>query len=223
MYLKSLLTFLKTRKDRILLSQKVHPFLMTRGVPGTHDINIMLNFFQNLKRKKFQKFKLPKFNKAVDDRFKKRLWYSINKRPDVVIFEGWCVGARAEKNQTLKKPINIFEKNNDTKLKWRLYVNKQLKLKYKKLFTQLDCLLFLKAANFGLLKQWRLKQEEKLKLINDKNSKKLRIMSKKDILKFMLTYQRITQNMFKFAPKYSSMIANLNRNHQITKVIYNKK
>ena len=28
---------------------------------------------------------------------------------------------------------------------------------------------------------------------------------------------------FKFAPKYSSMIANLNRNHQITKVIYNKK
>ena len=215
--------FYKTRKDRVLLSQKVHPFLMTRGVPGTHDINIMLDFFKNVKRKNFQKFKLPKFNKAVDDRFKKGLWYSIDKRPDVIIFEGWCVGARAEKNQTLKKPINILEKNNDKKLKWRKYVNKQLKLKYKNLFNQLDCLLFLKASNFSLLKQWRLKQEEKLKLINHKKSKKLRIMSKKDIFKFMLTYQRITENMFKFAPKYSSMIAKLNRNHQIKTVIYNKK
>ena len=27
----------------------------------------------------------------------------LKKRPDVVIFEGWCVGAKAEKNSTLKK------------------------------------------------------------------------------------------------------------------------
>ena len=215
--------FYKTRKDRILLSRKVHPFLITRGVPGTHDINIMLDFFQKIKKKKFKKFKLPKFNKAVDDRFKRKLWYLITKRPDVIIFEGWCVGARAEKIRTLKKPINFFEKNNDKKLKWRNYVNKQLKFKYKKLFAQLDCLLFLKASNFSLLKQWRLKQEEKLRLTNKKKSKKLRIMSKKDIFNFMLTYQRITQNMFKFAPKYSSMTLKLNRNHQIINVIYNRK
>ena len=196
---------------------------MTRGVPGTHDINIMLNFFKNAKRKKFKKFLLPKFNKAIDDRFKKKMWYKIKKRPDIIIFEGWCVGAKPEKGQTLKKPINILEKNSDKNLKWRKYVNKQLKGKYKKLFNQLDCLLFLKAINFQLLKQWRAKQEEKLKLSNNKKSKNLKIMSKKDIFKFMLTYQRITQNMFKFAPKYSSIIANLNRNHQITKIIYNKK
>ena len=107
-------------------------------------------------------------------------------------------------------------------MKWRKYVNKQLIGKYNRLFTQLDCLLFLKAANFQLLKKWRVKQEEKLKLINNKKAKNLKIMSKKDIFRFMLTYQRITQNMFKFAPKYSSMIAKLNVNHQITKVIYNK-
>ena len=35
--------FYKTRKDRILLSKKVHPMLLIRGVPGTHDINLILN------------------------------------------------------------------------------------------------------------------------------------------------------------------------------------
>ena len=41
--------FYKTRKERISLSKRVHPMLLTRGVPGTHDINIMLNFFKNVK------------------------------------------------------------------------------------------------------------------------------------------------------------------------------
>ena len=30
--------FYKTRKERLNLSKKIHPMLMTRGVPGTHDI-----------------------------------------------------------------------------------------------------------------------------------------------------------------------------------------
>ena len=88
--------FYKTRKERIALSKKVHPMLLTRGVPGTHDINMMLDFFKKSKAKKFKSMKLPNFNKAIDDRFPKNKWNTINKRPDVIIFEGWCVGARAE-------------------------------------------------------------------------------------------------------------------------------
>jgi len=213
--------FYKTRKERFLLSQKVHPSLMTRGVPGTHDINIMLDFFKRAKSKKFRTLKLPKFNKAIDDRFKKKLWYSIKKRPDVIIFEGWCVGARAEKNNTLKKAINSLEKTDDLKLIWRRFVNKQLKSKYKKLYSQLNCLLFLKANNFSLLQKWRLKQEKKLWLKNKKSSNN-KIMSKKDVIKFMQTYQRVTQNMFRYAPKYASIIFNLNSNHQIKSVTYKK-
>ena len=45
--------FYKTRKERIALSKKVHPMLLTRGVPGTHDINMMLDFFKKSKLKKF--------------------------------------------------------------------------------------------------------------------------------------------------------------------------
>ena len=211
--------FYKTKKERILLSKKVHPSLITRGVPGTHDVSSMFSFFKRVKSKNFRALKLPKFNKAIDDRYNKKLWHSIKKKPDIIIFEGWCVGARAEKNNSLKKAINSLERNNDKKLIWRKFVNQQLKLKYKKLYTQLDCMLFLKANNFRLLQQWRLKQEKKLWLKN-KRSRNNKIMNKKDVIKFMQTYQRITQNMLKHAPKYSSMILNLNRNHQIKSVKY---
>ena len=215
--------FYRTRKARFNLSKKVHPLLMTRGVPGTHDIKIMLDFFRKSKTKKFKSFKLPKFNKAIDDRCKKNQWYTIKKRPDVIIFEGWCVGARAEKNSTIKKSINSLEKANDAQLIWRNYVNKQLKTKYKKLYDQLDCLVYLKAKNFTLLQKWRLIQEKKLWLKNKNKKTNNKIMSKGDVINFMQTYQRVTQNMFKFAPRYASIILNLNSNHQIKSAVYKSK
>ena len=213
--------FYKTRKDRRLLSKNKHPLLMTRGVPGTHDIDLMLNFFKKIKDKKFKSLQIPTFNKAIDDRCSKNLWYKIKSRPDVIIFEGWCVGARAQKTSQLKKSINSVEKVHDQSTKWRTYVNNQLKTKYKLLFNQLDELLYLKAKNFNLLREWRLKQERKL-LIQAKNKKNLKIMSNVDVINFMQTYQRITQQMFKDALKSSSIIMNLNSNHQIEKIKFKK-
>ena len=212
--------FYKTRKERINLSKRVHPMLLTRGVPGTHDINMMLNFFRESKSKKFKRLKLPTFNKAIDDRFNKKKWYDLRKRPDVIIFEGWCVGAKPEKNNTLKKTINPMEKAKDQKQIWRKYVNHQLKSKYKDLYSQLNCLIYLKAKNFSLLQKWRLKQERKLRV---KSKVKSKIMSEENVLNFMQTYQRITQNMFRNMPKYASVIFNLNSYHQINSAIYKKK
>ena len=209
--------FYKTRKDRKILSKNKHPLLMTRGVPGTHDIKLILNFFRKIKSKKFSTLEVPRFNKSIDDRYKKNLWYRIKSKPDVIIFEGWCVGARAQSNSQLKKPINSIEKVYDQGAKWRAYVNNQLKTKYKTLFKQLDGLLYLKAKNFNLLREWRLKQERKL-WVKTKNKKNLKIMSSGDVINFMQTYQRITQQMFKDALRSSSIIMNLNSNHQIEKI-----
>ena len=211
--------FYKTRKERNSLSKRIHPMLMTRGVPGTHDINMMLSFFKKTKNKNFKKMILPSFNKAIDDRFSKKYWYKINQKPDVIIFEGWCVGAKAELNKTLKKPINSMEKINDKKLVWRKYVNLQLRNKYKKLYSQLNCMVYLKAKNFNMLQKWRLKQERKLRLKTKKVSSH-KIMSKKNVINFMQTYQRITENMFKNTPKYASIVINLNSNHQIKSAVY---
>ena len=218
----SLDDFYKTRKDRISLSKKIHPMLLIRGAPGTHDINIMLSFFKKIKSKRFKNLKVPSFNKAADDRFNKKYWYNIKERPDVIIFEGWCIGAKPEKNSSLKRSINLVEKTSDTKLVWRKFVNQQLKSKYKNLYSQLNCLIYLKTKNFNLLQKWRLKQEHKLWLKTKKTSKN-KIMSKGDVINFMQTYQRITENMFRMTPKYASIVMHLNSNHQIKSTLYRRK
>ncbi len=209
--------FYKTRKDRKKLSITKHPLLITRGVPGTHDYRIIHEFFKKIKNKKFSKLRLPKFDKSKDDRCHKKLWYKINSRPDVIIFEGWCLGARAQKNLELKKPINFLEKTKDPDLIWRKYVNIQLKTHYKNLFKQINEIIYLRANNLKILQKWRIKQEKILSL-KSKNKRNLRIMNRGDIINFMQTYQRITQKMIKDVPKYASIVMKLNSNHQINSI-----
>ena len=112
-HVSSIDDFYKTLKDRNKMSYTIHPLFKTRGVPGTHDINLIKKFFYFIKKKKFKKTKLPKFDKSIDDRLKKKYWFNIKERPEIVILEGWCVGARPQSNSLIKKPINILEKYED--------------------------------------------------------------------------------------------------------------
>ena len=59
--------------------------------------------------------------------------------------------------------------------------------------------------------------------MNSKKKKNLKIMSKGDVINFMQTYQRSTQDRFKDAPKYASIIFKLDSKHQINSAIYKKK
>ena len=68
-----------------------------------------------IKKRKFNSMLIPKFDKSIDDRCNKKFWYKIRKKPDVLILEGWCVGAKPEKGNTLNRPINKLEKNLDHK------------------------------------------------------------------------------------------------------------
>ena len=97
--------FYKTLSDRNKMARTIHPLFQTRGVPGTHDTNLIKKFFNFIKKRNFKKFKLPKFDKSTDNRFKKKYWFKIKKRPEIVILEGWCVGAKPQLNFLLKKPI----------------------------------------------------------------------------------------------------------------------
>ena len=207
--------FYKTMKERYKLSQNIHPLLQTRGVPGTHDVKIILNFFRKLNTNNFKLISLPKFDKSIDDRFKKNKWYKLKKKPDIVILEGWCVGARPQKNKQLIKPVNLMEKNEDMSVKWRKYVNFQLKTKYKKLYSQLTSIIYLKTQSFNLLRSWRIKQEKKLKTKKNINSK---VMTNKEVKRFMMTYERITLQMFKDMPKISKVVLSLNKFHQINNI-----
>ena len=216
-YISSIDDFYKTLRDRNKMAHNIHPLFKTRGVPGTHDINLIKKFFYFLKKNKFLKIKLPKFDKSQDNRLKEKYWFNIKERPEIVILEGWCVGAQPQSNLLIKKPINSLEKYEDKDLTWRKYVNKKLKKEYKKIFLMIDYYIFMKIPNFKMVFKWRLLQENKLR----KNSKfKKNIMSYNEIKRFIMFYQRITLQMIKDLSKSASVIVLLKKNHEIKKLLF---
>ena len=202
--------FYKTKSERIRMSKKIHPLFVTRGVPGTHDIKLLNKVIQKLKKKKFNSVLIPKFDKSKDDRFKKTKWQKINKRPHIIILEGWCVGAIQQKKSELLRPINTIEKKFDKRLIWRNKVNNLLKKEYKKLFNKLDKLVYLKVPDFNHIFKWRLLQEQKLKL----TSKSKKTMSKTQIKEFIMFYERITKHMMKNFSKISDLTVFLDKKHR---------
>lgn len=216
-YIISIDDFYKTLRDRNRMSQQKHSLFKTRGVPGTHDINLIKNFFISVKRKKFKKIKLPKFNKSIDDRSKKNYWHNINKRPEIIILEGWCVGAKPQINSSLRKPVNILEKYEDKDLIWRKYANEKLKKEYKEIFAMIDYFIFMKVPNFKIVFKWRLLQENKLR---KKLHYKKKIMTYSAIKRFIMFYQRITLQMMKDLSKSASIVLLLKKNHEIKRVLF---
>ena len=216
-YVSSIDDFYKTFDDRDKMSKKIHPLFITRGVPGTHDTYLVKKFFNSVKKIKFKEIKLPKFNKSIDDRLNKKHWTIIKKRPEIVIFEGWCVGAKPQSNLLLKKPINILEKYEDQNSTWRKYVNNRLKNEYRKIFKMIDYFIFIKIPNFKMVLKWRFLQENKLK---KKSHLKKKIMSYNEIRRFIMFYQRITLQMIKDLSKSASVIMYLKKNHEAKKILF---
>ena len=216
-YVSSIDDFYKTAERRNEMSKKVHPLFKTRGVPGTHDIDLIKNFFNLAKRKNFKKIKIPRFDKSRDDRLKKKYWLNIKKKPEIVILEGWCVGARSQSNSLIKKPINDLEKYEDKDSKWRKYVNKKLNNEYKFFFKMIDHFIFMKIPNFKMVFKWRLLQENKLRKKSYLNKK---VMSINEIKRFIMFYERITLQMIKDLSKSASIVMFLKNNHQVKKVLF---
>ncbi len=209
--------FYKTLQQRKQMAKNVHKLFLTRGVPGSHDLELLNKCFKSLLDKKFKSFFIPQFDKSIDDRKNKKHWIKVKKKPDIVIFEGWCVGAKSQNKEDLKKPINFLEKNEDKNLVWRKKVNNELKIKYKKLFKLIDNLIFLQVPSFKYVLKWRLLQENKLK----NKSKGKKIMSHLQIKKFIMFYERITKQMLKKLKIDANIVIKLDKKHRLNAIRFN--
>jgi len=209
--------FYKTLKERDIMSKKISPLFSTRGVPGTHDTKMLFNCIKALKNSKFKKILIPKFNKAIDDRVSKNKWLRINKKPNIVIFEGWCVGANPQKKKDLKVPINELEKYEDKKKIWRIKVNQELKKDYKKIFNLIDKIIFLKVPNFKYVFKWRMLQEKKLRL----TSKSKKIMSDNQIKNFIMFYERLTKHMLQTLTYKADTVIKIDNKHRLKSIKFN--
>ena len=209
--------FYKTFKERKLMSKRISTLFLTRGVPGTHDTRMLHSCINNLKKNKFNKIMIPKFDKSIDDRSSKSKWIKVDKKPDVVIFEGWCVGVTPQKKKDLIVPINKLEKEKDKKKIWRSRVNKELIGKYRKIFKLIDKLIFLKVPSFKYILKWRLLQEKKLRI----SSKGKKTMTDKEIENFVMYYERLTRHMLKNLYLKSDTIIDIDKKHRLKSIKFN--
>jgi len=209
--------FYKKASERKKMSKKVHWLFKTRGVPGTHDTSLIKKIFLNLTKKNFKPLTIPLFDKSKDDRFNKKKWQKIKKQPEIIIFEGWCVGAKPQKIKYLKRSINILEKKYDTNLIWRSRVNYELQNEYAEIFNKINRLIFLRVPNFECVYKWRLLQEKKLQL----TSKGKKIMSSTEVKIFIMYYERITKQMLADLTKKAYAVLYLDKEHRFNKLKIN--
>ena len=204
-----------TKKQRTTLSKKIHPLLITRGVPGTHDIKKLLKHVRCFDRSIYP-INIPIFDKINDDRSTKLK--KIKSKADILILEGWCCASPALSPSFLKKNINQIEKMLDKDLIWRNYYNHQLENQYAKLFKLFDKVIYLKAPSFSHIQNWRLKQEKMMVTRNNDFG----AMDKNQIFEFIQHYEKITKWMMQVLPSKANLTINVDKNQKIKKILFKK-
>lgn len=204
-----------SRNERKRLSQEVHPLLMTRGVPGTHDVKLGLEIINSLRNADDNTVTMiPRFNKAIDDIYPKSEWTKFVGKPDVVLFDGWCMDALAQDDSELASPINELEANEDKDCSWRQYVNEQLRTDYKKLFDTINFLVMLQVPSYDKVFEWRNLQEEKLRIASQ-GKEATHIMNPDQVRRFIAHYERITRHILAEMPNRADMLFKVNDNHRL--------
>lgn len=191
--------FYLPRNERLRLAHEVHPLLATRGVPGTHDVELALATIDSLAGS--EPVLLPAFDKGSDDRRPRREWRSIAGPLRVVILEGWCVGARPQPAAALAAPVNALERDEDAAGTWRGYVNHALLGHYRALFDRLSPLVLLQAPSFEVVQGWRAEQEHKLRdRLQREGGDASRVMDDTAIARFIAHYERVTRHILMEMP-----------------------
>ena len=202
----SLDDFYLGREARGWLARQTHRLLQVRGPPGTHDVALACSVLDQLIRPGVTP--IPSFDKATDEREPKGAWQWIEGPCDVVILEGWCVGARPVPPEDLEKPLNTLERTQDPTRAWRGYVNRQLAESYQGLFRRLDRLVMLAAPDFDVVKGWRIEQEAKLRQRTGGG------MSDAEVGRFVQHYERLTRWILKEMPDRADWIVPLDANRK---------
>lgn len=200
--------FYLPRGERQRLARDVHPLLATRGVPGTHDVELAQATIDSLATA--DPVLLPSFDKGMDDRRPRREWRSVTGPLRVVILEGWCVGARPQDAAALAVPVNALERDEDAAGTWRTYVNDALLDRYRALFDRLSPLVLLQAPSFEVVHAWRGEQERKLReRLEREGGDTRRVMDDAGIARFIAHYERVTRHILAEMPARADHLISL--------------
>jgi len=152
-----------TRARRELMAEEVHPLFLTRGPPGTHDLQLLNRLIKSLKTGRPDEVVLiPDFDKREDDRLPVRDWRIVSGRPRAILVDAWCLGAVAEDEAALAEPVNALERDRDADGRWRTAVNGFVAGAYADLAARFDAIVYLRPPTFDVVLDWRCQQEADL-------------------------------------------------------------
>lgn len=170
--------------------------LQGRGLPGTHDITLLLEIFQILIENKEESFpvQIPVYDKSkhngLGDRLDKSEWTIVGHKVDLIIFEGWFNGYMS------------ISDGNSLSFKWKQInskfpgkfegisnknvtdINTNLK-QYEEVWNLFDLFVCIKTSDINNVYKWRLQQEHELIKIKGKG------MSDAEVEKFVDRYMPI--------------------------------
>lgn len=194
-----------SRAERAALARRVHPLFETRGPPGTHDVARLHRDLGALAEA--VRVEVPVFDKGRDDPVGTR---SLEGPFDVVLLEGWCVGASPEVEASLALPCNALEREGDRDGAFRRAVNERLASDYAALFRELSTLVYLVAPDLASIRRWRLEQERSLA--------PERRMDAAAVARFVAHYERITCAMRSTVPGRADWTIRLAADHSVAAI-----
>ncbi len=207
----SLDDFYYPRSGRETLAREVHPLLRTRGVPGTHEIELLLSVLTALRHAsdKLPVF-WPRFDKGRDTRIPPSRWPRVTRPPRLIILEGWALGLRPQLLSTLETPVNELERTEDPDGTWRRWVNKQLR-GYQPLWRKLDALIVLQAPSWNVVRRWRSQQEEALLARHAPLA-----MDAEAMVRFLAHFERLSRHALATLPAQADSIVEYDDERHVT-------
>jgi D-glycerate 3-kinase len=178
------------RAARAELARDVHPLLITRGPPGTHDVALGVRVFDAVQAG--EAIHLPRFDKAQDEPMPESDCPLLEPDCDLFLFEGWCVGAVPQPAEALAEPVNALERDEDPDAIWRRWFMAQLAGPTAELFSRIARLVYLRPPSFDVVFGWRCQQEHEL-IAKAGPGGAPRAMTDAQIARFIAHYERITR------------------------------
>ncbi len=187
---------------RQALGREVHPLLATRGVPGTHDLHLLLSTLDALVDPATHwPLAMPRFDKGRDDRAPREHWQYVDGPPSLVVFEGWCLGVPPQDDTELGLPVNALERDEDAEGTWRRFVNAQLGA-YAAAWARIDRLAVLQAPGWDVVRAWRGQAERE-------HAGAPRAMDDAALDRFLSHYERISRHALRTLPARADVLVEL--------------
>ncbi len=198
-----------TCAQRQRLARQVHPLLITRGPPGTHDLPLAYAVLDAVAAR--QPLALPRFDKLADERLPEAQWPHLRQPLDLLVFEGWFLGTPAQDEADLEPALNALEREADPDARWRRWCNQALARDYPALWQRCDRLWFLQPPDASVVPRWRWQQEQALQAAEPGRHG----MSRPQLERFVQYYERLSRHALRMLPGIADHVVHLDRQRHV--------